>query len=112
MYLIKTDLGLCKEQQYVLDIVRTVQTSPDKRVCTRTPQSPPMVDRLCANRVKGLFISQPSPSNELKILPKDIVKTYALVWFDTKKYDSNMTEIIFLRLYKQQVICPNTYWKL
>lgn len=38
----------------------------------------------CTVRVQQLCISQPDPSNELKILVRDIVTTYTPVWFVIK----------------------------
>lgn len=84
----KADLS--KDQQYLLDIVRAIQTGhcpPDLAV--RNP-GPLCHSRwlTCANRVLRLFISQTSPTNEVKILVNYIMKTYAPVWFDIKRYQS------------------------
>lgn len=81
---------LSKDQQYLFDIVKTIQTgncAPD--MANRDP-GPLSHSRwlTCANRVLRLFISDTSPSNELKILVQYIMKTYAPVWFDIKRYHS------------------------
>lgn len=84
----KTDLS--KDEQYLLDIVKAIQTgdcAPDLAVKDPGPLSHSRW-LTCANRVLRLFISQTSPTNELKILASYIVKTYAPVWFDVKRYHS------------------------
>lgn len=61
----KTDLS--KDQQYLLDIVKAIQTgdcAPDLAVKDPGPLSHSRW-LTCANRVLGLFISQTSPTNEL-----------------------------------------------
>ena len=41
-----------------------------------------------ANRVLRLYISTEDPSNELILLAKLIVNSYAVVWFDIKKHSN------------------------
>ena len=84
----KTDLS--KDQQYLLDIITAIQTghcTPDLAVKDPGPLSHSRW-LTCANRILRLYISQLSPTNELKILASYIVKTYAPVWFDVKRYHS------------------------
>lgn len=81
---------LSNDQQYLLHIVRTIQTgncTPD--LANRDP-GPLSHSRwlTCANRVLRLYISDSNPSNELKILVQYIMKTYAPVWFDIKRHYS------------------------
>lgn len=82
-----TESNLSKDQQYLLDIVRAVNTgicNPD--LAAKDP-GPISHSRwlTCANRVLRLYVSQSSPTFELKTLANYIVKTYAPVWFDIKK---------------------------
>lgn len=82
-----TKSNLSKDQQYLLDIVRAVNTgicNPD--LAAKDP-GPISLSRwlTCANRVLRLYVSQPSPTIELQTLANYIVKTYAPVWFDIKK---------------------------
>ncbi|GBM93333.1 hypothetical protein AVEN_217335-1 [Araneus ventricosus] len=73
--------GLSKDQQYLLDIGRTIQTgqcAPDLAVRDTGPLSHSRW-LTCANWVLRLFISQSSPTSELKMLVNCIMKTYAPV---------------------------------
>lgn len=82
----KTDLS--KDQKYLLDIVTAVSTGlcgPELAVKDPGPLSHSRW-LTCASRVIRLYVSQTSPTNELKILTNYIVNTYAPVWFDIKRY--------------------------
>ncbi|GBM19130.1 hypothetical protein AVEN_105817-1 [Araneus ventricosus] len=84
----KTDLS--KDEQYLLDIVKTIQTgqwAPDLAV--RVPGHLSHSRWLtCAIQDLRLFISLTSLTGELKMLVNYTMKTYASVWFAIKRYPS------------------------
>lgn len=84
----KTDLG--KDQQYLLNIYRTVKTgecAPDLAVKDPGPLSNSRW-LTCANRILRLYISEVKPSDEIKLLVSYIMKIYAPVWFGIKMHPS------------------------
>lgn len=85
-----TKANLSKDQQYLLDIVKAINSGIcDNDLAVKDP-GPLSHSRwlTCANRVLRLYISQSNPSSEIKTLASFIVKTYAPVWFDIKKYNT------------------------
>jgi hypothetical protein len=86
--IIITKSDLSKDQQYLLDIVKSVTTGLCEPDLAAKDPGPLSHSRwlTCANRVLRLYISEVSPSNELKILANYIVKTYAHAWFAIKKH--------------------------
>ncbi|GBL84233.1 hypothetical protein AVEN_118628-1 [Araneus ventricosus] len=83
----KTDLS--RDQQYLLDIVRAIQTgrgAPDRAARDPLPLGHSQ-GLTCTNQVL-CFICQTNPTSELKVLINCIVKTYAPVWFAIKRYQS------------------------
>lgn len=82
----KTDLS--KDQQYLLHIIRAVISGfCDPELAVKDPGTLSNSRWLtCANRVLRLYVSQISPTSEMKTLVNYIVKTYAPVWFDIKMH--------------------------
>ena len=81
---------LSSDQLYFFEIVNAVKTGvvPD-RFNSRTPGRLNHARWLTlANRVLRLYISTEDPSNELILLAKFIVNSYAVVWFDIKKHSN------------------------
>ncbi|GBN04670.1 hypothetical protein AVEN_167832-1 [Araneus ventricosus] len=107
----ETDLS--KDQQYLLNIVKAIQTgqwTPD--LAERVP-GPLSHSRwlTCAIQYLRLFISETSLTGELKMLVNYIMKKYASVWFAIKRYPSvkcgyNHRKIAFYNLkYRNEFIC-------
>ncbi|GBM43168.1 hypothetical protein AVEN_128493-1 [Araneus ventricosus] len=65
--------------------IQTGQCAPDLAVRDSGPLSHSRW-MTCAIRVLRLFISQTSPTSELKMVVNYIVKTYSPVWFTIKRY--------------------------
>ena len=85
-----TKKDLSKDQLYLLDMVKAIQTGHCEPELAVKDPGPISHSRwlTCANRVLRLYISQTSPSRELKTLVDYIMMTYAPVWFDIKQNHS------------------------
>ncbi|GBM73269.1 hypothetical protein AVEN_158628-1 [Araneus ventricosus] len=83
----KTDLS--KDEQYLQDIVRAIQTQCATDLVVRDP-GPLSHSRWLtyALRVLRFFIFQTSPTSELKMLVSYIMKKYSPVWFAIERYPS------------------------
>lgn len=84
----KTDLS--KDQQYLLDIYQAVKTGECPSDLAVKNPGPLSHSRwlTCANRTLRLYISEVTPSEELKMLVNYIMKVYAPAWFEIKRHPS------------------------
>ena len=91
-----TKTYLSKDQQYLLNIYRTIKTGkcmPDPAVKDPGPHSNSRW-LTCANRILRLYISDVKLSDEMKLLVSYIMKIYTPEWFEIKLHPSLKLETV------------------